>query len=98
MSGVLTQKTGAVTRPRPRQTGKKHRPLMFERSPGWLCLPVTSLPLNLDGSEELLRAVRIVITANYGRASLVDAGRRRAGGSGRCSVGPVLRSALTAPA
>ncbi|GAA3124989.1 hypothetical protein GCM10010466_14810 [Planomonospora alba] len=30
---------------------------------------VTSSTLNLDSSEELLRAARIVITVNYGRTS-----------------------------
>ena len=45
---------------------KKYRSFTFSRSEVGLCLPVTSLTLNLDGSEELLRAARIVITVNYG--------------------------------
>lgn len=33
---------------------------------------VTSLTLNLNGSEELLRAVRIVIAVYYGQVGLAD--------------------------
>jgi hypothetical protein len=38
---------------------------------GELCLLVTSLTLNLDHSEELLRAVRIAITGYDGRSRLI---------------------------
>lgn len=76
--------------PKTRRAGAK------TRLTGCLCLLVTSSTHNLDGSEELLRAVRIAIPVNYGRASSIYRGGRGVGCDSRRPVSPGLIFVLVA--
>lgn len=70
--GQILGKIGSCL-PKRRRAGRK------TRLTAHLCLLVTSSTHNLDGSEELLRAVRIAIPVNYGRASSRYLGGRGVG-------------------